>query len=141
MKRKNIILIIVISFFVFAFLVKCLFSSPTPIEYAEKQSGLNLPTEIKLVKFTQNWKNTNGNGMRYIEFNLTLEQVKELQSQCLKKPYKNLPIKENGFNPSSLSRSDEGYYKINLLSKNNFDFELTVLDISTRKLFLIVDIP
>ncbi len=149
MKRKKVFLVIVAIIlvsilidFIFINHRRNVWLNSSPLEYAEKQSELNLPQDIgQCVEFNQDWRNANGDGSRMIEFDLTQEQVFTLEKQCLNKPYNSLPIKENGYNPSSLSPLDKGYYKLKLISKKHrWDYELTVLDVSNRKLFLFVEI-
>ena len=143
MKKQKIILIsvVVLVCIVIAKLVWTYFSASTPIQHAERQSELSLPDGIKLVRFEEDWKNANGDGWRKIEFELTSHQITELQRQCLIKSYKRLPVIENGYMPSYLNKVDKGFYKLKLLSKNNpWDYEITILDIKEKKLYVILQI-
>lgn len=143
MKRKKIIILICSITLIFAISILTIYftSTPSPREYAEKQSGLTIPKGVKLLSFQEDWKNTNGDGYRNIEYKLTNKEVEELRHQCLKKSYKRLPIEENGYNPSFLKRINKGFYKIKFLSKTNpWDCEITILDLNEKRLYIILDI-
>jgi|GEM_PF-3601721 len=116
------------------------FSELTPLGYAKRQSGLKLPKGIKLVKFNQHWESENGDGSRYIEFNLTQQEAEDLQRQCMKESYSNLPVRENGYNPFTSKKDDKDYYKIKFTSSNNRSHELAILDMTRKKFYIIVEI-
>lgn len=142
MKKKNILLslMLILVFFVLLKFALDFFSVPTPMKYAKRQSGLDLPEGIKVARFEEHWENANGDGSRYIEFDLTQEEVEDLERQCLKKSYSKLPVKENGYDPFTSKKIDKGYYKITFTSSHDRSHELTILDVTRKKLYLIVEV-
>jgi len=108
----------------------------TPLEFAKKQSGLELPNDLELENYNDEWQDFNGDGYRKIVFRFKEKDFKQLEKECIKRNYSKLPITENGYMPFYLDKNDSGYYKLEFISKDKNDFMLTVVNFSQSKLFL-----
>lgn len=108
----------------------------TPLEFAKKQSGLELPKDLELETYKDEWQDFNGDGYRKIVFELKEKDFQELEKECVENNYSKLPVVENGYMPFYLNKADTGYYKLEFISSDKNDFMLTVVNFSQSKLFL-----
>ncbi len=112
----------------------------TPLEFAEKQSGLELPNDLELETYNDEWQDFNGDGYKKIIFKLKEKDFPELEKECIENNYSKLPILENGYMPFYLNKTDSGYYKLEFISSDKNDFILTVVNFSQSKLFVDVSV-
>jgi len=136
MKRKTLYLLMGFVFVAIVVLSGLVFKkSNAPYYYATKHSGLSLPKDMILDSFEDNWHNTNGDGHRTIVYKLLPEHLPILTKECLKEGYKKLPI--TGFyKPIHISDTDEGFYKLHLLSSCGSSFSLVVVNLSKALLYI-----
>ena len=106
---------------------------------AEVHTGFNIKKECNIIEFKDKWA-PNGDGESLIRFFVIPEQLINLQSKCISKNYKKLPIEEELPDNTIYNYIEEtdslGYYLLNIDKKDNRNYSIVVLDSKKKKLII-----
>lgn len=128
-----------ILFFSVFILTSCsdLFFERTPLNIAKKISGLEIPENVKVLTFQDEWVEFNGNGYVYIEIKLPKNIYYHIKNDGLKGGYKQINNKITfpvilGKNFNKISR---GIYKISD-NKLESEFEIVIFNDSHKIIYM-----
>lgn len=124
---KRVIYLIVVLALISGVGLWALFRKRTPLEYARKQSDLQLPDDIKLLEFVNQSSGPSDQDLeRTIVFQLTDRQMATLIKECRSKRF--LPVPHDSLSFSiPIDDTDKGFYRIEYLSADRRDYEYTLL--------------
>lgn len=127
----------------------------TPLKIARNQSGLDIPNDIQIVNFKEEYS-FNGEGFIYVLLKLDEKNMNSIIEKCIKQKYIKLNI-ENLINDKlihtetkkygykiydrDISSIQEGYYKLNAIDLDKLDFSITVIDVQKKELMIYISIP
>lgn len=127
----------------------------TPLKIARIQSGLNLPKDLQIIDFKEEYS-FNGEGFIYILLKFDNKTLESVIKECIKEKYSKLTIdnlvaeelihfdtKKYGYTiyDKDITLIKEGYYKLNAIDLDNGDFTITVIDEQKKELMIYVSIP
>jgi hypothetical protein len=156
MKKKKFLVIFGL-FFLLGYILYFLFNQflrSGPYERAKNISGLDISKNIRLISYDEKYSET-GEGYVYICFKLKKNELNYLKTECQKKDYKTLSIKnliKDGFlneNPNyginlhkhNIRNIKTGYYLLRNNDLKTLDYEIIVLDCTNNELIIYVSFP
>ncbi|WP_144607604.1 hypothetical protein [Algoriphagus algorifonticola] len=141
MKKYNIIffgiLIVVLAMYIFFY-----DSLPprTPKKVARLISGLDVPSDSRVVKYEEQWNDFNGNGYSLIILSLEKEPFNKIYNRAKSLNFQELPIKEVLYGPinSLLPEKSDGVYEIQFSDKENMSYSISLLNKADNTLLIYV---
>lgn len=128
------------NYFKFIILFTCILvsacNSQSPRDLVEHQTELRISNSATIVKFENYEDNFRGYIFRNIQLSVPDSVLPNLITQCINNGYKPLPIKVEGYGLEEYSKAgDSGYYKLNILSPDSSDYELSLLIVNRHTIY------
>ena len=124
----------------------------TPLKIARLRSRLDIPKETQLADFKEVYAFT-GEGEMYVKFKLDDTNIDNIITQCKKKNYKKLTVKnliidklidigslkhQYFIQGNDITLIKEGLYQLEAINMNEMDFCITILDVEKKQLIVYV---
>lgn len=112
-------------------------NSQSPRDIIEHQTELKISNSATIVEFVDYEDNFRGHTFRNIQLSVPDSILPNLITQCINNGYSPLPIKVEGYGLEDYFKpGDSGYYKLNILSLDSSDYELSLLIVNRHTIYV-----